>query len=95
MRIQTDRAFSPGSQLYSGVFLEESREPLVLLGVVQHCEAEGSRANLGIRFLSVTDDQMASLRQLQEYLKRRHGTAATVTLRPATAILRAGQERWW
>lgn len=95
MRIQTKCAFSPGSQLYSGVFLEEAREPLVLLGVVQHCEGEGSHASLGIQFLGVSDDQRASLRQLQDYLKRRHGASANVTLRPASTILRAGQERWW
>ncbi|HEX5139143.1 MAG TPA: PilZ domain-containing protein [Planctomycetota bacterium] len=95
MRIVSPCAFTPGSQLYAGVFLEDAREAIVLLGVVQHCETEGGDASLGIQFLSVADDQRAALQQLQRYLSCRHGAAATVTVRSAPAILRVGQERWW
>jgi len=95
MRILTGCAFSPGSQLYAGVFLEEEQEPLVLLGVVQHVEADGPDTSLGIRFLSVTDEQQTAVAQLREYLTRRHGGSATVTLRPAAAILRVDEESWW
>jgi hypothetical protein len=95
MRLAADRPFEPGSQLYAGIFLEESQEPLVILGVVQHCDACPKGATLGLQFLSVTEDQRLALARLAEYLKRRHGEAAAVTVHPAPAILRIGEERWW
>lgn len=95
MRLATDRHFTPGSQIYAGVFLGEAQEPLVLLGVVQHCEAQGAGGALGLQFLSVTDEQRLALARLQEYLKERHGADAIVTVHPAPAILRIGDENWW
>jgi PilZ domain len=95
MRILSGHAFAPGSQIFLGVFLEDAKEPLVLLGVVQHCEPLLSQASLGVQFLSVTDEQRIALEGLQHYLKRRHGAPAVVTVRPATAILRIRDESWW
>jgi len=95
MRLLADRAFEPGSQIYAGIFLAESREPLVMLGVVQHCEGGGMGTTVGLEFLSVTEDQRVGLAQLLTYLKRRHGEAALVTVHAAPAIRRIGEERWW
>jgi hypothetical protein len=95
MRLLTDRPFAPGSQLYAGIFLPESQEPLVMLGVVQHCDAEGEGATLGLEFLSVTEEQQAALVRLEAYLSRRHGEDAIVTVHAAPAIKRNGEERWW
>jgi hypothetical protein len=95
MRIETSRPFAAGEQLYAGILLEESREPLVVLGVVMHCDARPEGATVGLQFLSVTEDQRGALVRLAEYLKRRHGEAATVTVRAAPAIRRIGEERWW
>jgi len=39
MRILSGHAFAAGSQIFLGVFLEDAKEPLVLLGVVG-CRAE-------------------------------------------------------
>jgi len=96
MRLVADRPFEAGSQLYTGVFLEEAQEPLVMLGVVQHCDRGPAGATLGVEFLSVTEDQRLALAKLGDYLKRRHGASATVvTVHPAPAIRRIGEERWW
>jgi hypothetical protein len=95
MRLNALRGFAPGSEIYAGVFLEESREPLVVLGVVQHCVGDGNDVAVGVQFLSVTDEQRQALARLQEYVKRRHGAAAVVTVRAAPAIRRIGDERWW
>ena len=95
MRLTCSRAFEPGSLVYAGIFLEESHEPLVLHGIVQHCECGEQGAALGLQFVSVTEEQRSGLARLEEYLKRRHGDSALVTLHPAPAIRRIGEERWW
>ncbi len=95
MRLRADRRFAPGSELYAGVFLEESSEPLVLLGVVQHCEGGGDEVTIGLRLPSVTDEQRQALAHLRDYVTRRHGASAVVTVRAAPAILRIGDETWW
>jgi hypothetical protein len=95
MRILAPCAFAAGSQIYTGVFLEEEQEPLVLLGVVQHSEGDAGPARLGIQFVSVTDEQRLALDRLQQYLRRRHGRDAVVTVRAAPAILRVSDESWW
>lgn len=95
MRLASGRPFEPGSEIYAGIFLEESQEPLVVLGVVQHCDPGPGGATLGLQFLSVTEDQRLALARLEQYLKRRHGKEALVTVHQAPAILRIGEERWW
>ena len=95
MRLASERAFAPGSQIYAGIFLEESQQPLVMLGIVQHCDAAGKGTTLGLQFLSVTEEQRVALVRLEDYLKRRHGKEALVTVHPAPAIVRIGEERWW
>jgi hypothetical protein len=96
LRLATRRPFAPGEHLYVGVFLEESQEPLVVLGVVQHCDARnGDGATVGLQLVSMTEDQRRALARLKDYLGRRHGEAATVTIHPAPAIRRIGEERWW
>jgi hypothetical protein len=95
MRIAGAPAFAPGSQVYAGVFLEDAKEPLVLLGVVQHCEPSERDATLGLEFLSLNEDQRLSLQRLKDYLIRRHGAGATITVQAAPTILRIGEERWW
>ncbi|MFI5401617.1 MAG: PilZ domain-containing protein [Planctomycetota bacterium] len=95
MRLLTDRPFATGSQLYAGIFLPESQEPLVMLGVVQHCDTGADGAKLGLEFLSVTEEQQAALARLEAYLSRRHGEEALVTVHAAPPIRRIGEERWW
>jgi hypothetical protein len=95
MRLASDRPFVPGTQIYAGIFLEESKEPLVMLGVVQHCDADASGVALGLQFLSVTEEQQVALARLEQYLKHRHGKEALVTVHQAPAIVRIGEERWW
>lgn len=95
MRLASSRRFEAGSQLYAGIFLEDSQEPLVMLGVVQHCDAGEKGAMLGLQFLSVTEEQRLALGRLEQYLKRRHGQEALVTIHQAPPIRRIGEERWW
>jgi hypothetical protein len=95
MRIHADRSFEPGRELHAGVFLESSLEPLVVMGVVQHCGGSGEDVTVGIQFLSVTEEQRQALARLREYMTRRHGASAAVTVRAAPAILRVRDERWW
>lgn len=95
MRIASDRPFEVGSEIYAGVLLQEMQDPLVILGIVQHCDTRKGAATVGVQFLSVTEEQRVALGRLSEYLKRRHGDAALVTLHPAPAIRRIGEERWW
>ncbi|MCK6461063.1 MAG: PilZ domain-containing protein [Planctomycetes bacterium] len=94
MRIVARGAFAAGSQIYAGVFLEDEREPVVLLGVVQHCDADGAEAVLGIQFLSLSDEHRTALDRLRAYLKRRHGASADAS-KGTPVILRVGEERWW
>lgn len=95
MRLVADRPFARGSQVYAGIFLPESQEPLVILGVVQHCDAGRDGTTLGLQFLSVTEEQQDALARLEQYLSRRHGVEAIVTVHAAPAIRRIGEERWW
>lgn len=95
MRLHVDRAFPMGIELYAGIFLEEAQEPLVMLGVVQYCDPLPKGSTLGLQFLSVTEEQQVALARLEEYLERRHGEAALVTVHAAPAIKRIGEERWW
>lgn len=95
MRIVARGAIAAGSQIYAGVFLEDEREPVVLLGVVQHCEADGAHAVLGIRFLSVNEEHRTALDRLRAYLRRRHGASSTAARQETPVILRVGEERWW
>ena len=95
MRLLSDRAFAPGSNVYAGIFLEDAQQPLVILAVVQHCDGDGKGATLGVQFLSVTEEQRSGLARLEDYLRRRHGESALVTVREAPAIRRIGEERWW
>jgi hypothetical protein len=95
MRLSCPRAFEAGSHVYAGVFLEEAQEPLVVVGVVQHCDVAADGATVGLQFLSVSEEQRAGLARLAAYLKQRHGASALVTVRAAPAIKRIDEERWW
>lgn len=95
MRILAPCVLAAGSEIYAGVFLEDVREPVVLLGVVQHCDGDTAPTNLGIQFLSVTDPQRLALERLQQYLKQRHGPGALAAERAAPVILRLRDEGWW
>jgi hypothetical protein len=95
MRLVSGRPFATGSQVYTGIFLEEEQEPLVVLGVVQHCDPGPDGASIGLQFVSVAEEQRLGLERLGDYLRRRHGEAALVTVHQAPAIRRIGEERWW
>jgi len=95
MRLETHRELEPGGELYVGIFLEEAQEPLVTMGVVQHCEPRPGGATVGLQFLSVSSEQRHALEQLSQYLERRHGEAALVTIHAAPAIRHISEERWW
>jgi hypothetical protein len=95
MRLVAREPFAPGEELYAGVFLEDAQEPLVVRGVVQHCDPEPRGAAVGVKLLGATDEQRDALARLEAYLERRHGAEALVTLRAVPAIKRVSDERWW
>jgi len=95
MRLETGQVFEPGGELYVGVFLDQAREPLVTTGVVQHCAPRPGGATVGLQFVATTQEQRTALALLSDYLERRHGEEALVTLHPAPAIRHISEERWW
>ncbi len=78
LRLEVDRTFVKDANLYVGIFVQDTQEPLVVLGVVEHCAAEKDTTVLGVQLLSQSVEQRDAIERLRRYVDEIHKSEQSV-----------------